>query len=374
MITPPSAAGAPCPRQVAPGPDGHHRLDQHHGEPPPEPQPAPCHRASSSRPDPRRAPAGATPAAEIMPARPRYGQRRVPPVRRGRIVDGEPEPSWTVVVPVKRLGGGEEPAAGRAARRTARGAGAGAGAPTRVGAALACPAVGRVLVVTDDARVAAAARPRPGARVVPDGPDAGLNAGVRGTARRGRRPRPGGRRSPPTCRRCARPSWPRRCAPRSGPAGVRRFVADAAGHRHGAAGRAAGRAAGPALRARLGRGARGQRGAAADRRLAQPAPGRGHRRRPGRRRPARARARAPPRCSARPPGTRRELTPPVYGAGMQGTVATFDAATRSGTAAARRRHRLAFPAPRVRRLRAAAAAARPAGARRTRTPTARSSG
>lgn len=45
-------------------------------------------------------------------------------------------------------------------------------------AVLACPAVAEALVVTDDARVAAAARAA-GARVLPDGPDAGLNAAFR---------------------------------------------------------------------------------------------------------------------------------------------------------------------------------------------------
>lgn len=45
-------------------------------------------------------------------------------------------------------------------------------------AVLACPAVAEALVVTDDARVAAAARAA-GARVLPDEPDAGLNAAFR---------------------------------------------------------------------------------------------------------------------------------------------------------------------------------------------------
>lgn len=45
-------------------------------------------------------------------------------------------------------------------------------------AVLACPAIAEVLVVTDDARVAAAALGA-GARVLPDGPDAGLNAAFR---------------------------------------------------------------------------------------------------------------------------------------------------------------------------------------------------
>ncbi|GGO30590.1 2-phospho-L-lactate guanylyltransferase [Micromonospora parathelypteridis] len=45
-------------------------------------------------------------------------------------------------------------------------------------AVLACPAVAEALVVTDDTRVAAAARAA-GARALPDGPDAGLNAAFR---------------------------------------------------------------------------------------------------------------------------------------------------------------------------------------------------
>lgn len=47
-----------------------------------------------------------------------------------------------------------------------------------VGAALACPAVAEVLVVTADPRVAATTGAA-GARVVPERPDAGLNAALR---------------------------------------------------------------------------------------------------------------------------------------------------------------------------------------------------
>ncbi|RAN92488.1 2-phospho-L-lactate guanylyltransferase [Micromonospora saelicesensis] len=50
-------------------------------------------------------------------------------------------------------------------------------------AVLACPAVAEALVVTDDDRVAAAARAA-GARVLPDEPDAGLNAAFRHGAAR----------------------------------------------------------------------------------------------------------------------------------------------------------------------------------------------
>ncbi|MEO3779159.1 2-phospho-L-lactate guanylyltransferase [Micromonospora sp. B11E3] len=85
--------------------------------------------------------------------------------------------TWTVVVPVKRLG---------VAKSRLRGALPGvpheelalALAADTVAAARACPAVADVVVVTDDPRVAAAAGAA-GARTVPDAPDAGLNAAFR---------------------------------------------------------------------------------------------------------------------------------------------------------------------------------------------------
>ncbi|WP_328339228.1 2-phospho-L-lactate guanylyltransferase [Micromonospora sp. NBC_00421] len=84
---------------------------------------------------------------------------------------------WVVVVPVKRL---------RAAKSRLRGALpvvpheelALALVADTVGAALACPAVAEVLVVTADPRVAATTGAA-GARVVPERPDAGLNAALR---------------------------------------------------------------------------------------------------------------------------------------------------------------------------------------------------
>ncbi|MEV4499020.1 2-phospho-L-lactate guanylyltransferase [Micromonospora arborensis] len=87
------------------------------------------------------------------------------------------QPRWAVVVPVKHLA---------AAKSRLRGALPGvpheelalALAADTLRAVLACPAVAEALVVTDDARVAAAARAA-GARVLPDGPDAGLNAAFR---------------------------------------------------------------------------------------------------------------------------------------------------------------------------------------------------
>ncbi|MGW5672573.1 2-phospho-L-lactate guanylyltransferase, partial [Micromonospora sp. NPDC003776] len=83
-----------------------------------------------------------------------------------------PEPSWTVVVPVKRLG---------AAKSRLRGALSGvpheelalALAADTVRAVRACPAVAEVLVVTDDPRVAVEVAAA-GARAVPD-PAGGLN-------------------------------------------------------------------------------------------------------------------------------------------------------------------------------------------------------
>ncbi|MFC8296349.1 2-phospho-L-lactate guanylyltransferase [Micromonospora orduensis] len=87
------------------------------------------------------------------------------------------QPRWAVVVPVKRL---------TAAKSRLRGALPGvpheelalALAADTLHAVLACPAVAEARVVTDDARVAQVARAA-GARVLPDEPDAGLNAAFR---------------------------------------------------------------------------------------------------------------------------------------------------------------------------------------------------
>ncbi|WP_444950258.1 2-phospho-L-lactate guanylyltransferase [Micromonospora ureilytica] len=87
------------------------------------------------------------------------------------------QPRWAVVVPVKQLA---------AAKSRLRGALPGvpheelalALAADTLRAVLACPAVAEALVVTDDPRVAAAARAA-GARVLPDEPRAGLNAAFR---------------------------------------------------------------------------------------------------------------------------------------------------------------------------------------------------
>jgi 2-phospho-L-lactate/phosphoenolpyruvate guanylyltransferase len=83
---------------------------------------------------------------------------------------------WTVLVPVKEL-----------AHAKSRLRGALPGVPHRdlvlalvldtLAAALACPAVTAVVVVSSDEAVAAAAREL-GAKVIPDRPDAGLNAAL----------------------------------------------------------------------------------------------------------------------------------------------------------------------------------------------------
>ncbi|MDG4808294.1 2-phospho-L-lactate guanylyltransferase [Micromonospora sp. WMMD1120] len=92
------------------------------------------------------------------------------------------QPRWAVVVPVKQLS---------TAKSRLRGALPGvpheelalALAADTLRAALACPVVAEILVVTDDVRVAATALAA-GARVSPDEPDAGLNAAFRHGAAR----------------------------------------------------------------------------------------------------------------------------------------------------------------------------------------------
>ncbi|MFE9690411.1 2-phospho-L-lactate guanylyltransferase [Micromonospora sp. NPDC005806] len=135
-----------------------------------------------------------------------------------------PEPSWTVVVPVKRLG---------AAKSRLRGALpavpheelALALAADTVRAVRACPAVAEVLVVTDDPRVVAEVTAA-GARVAPD-PAGGLNAAFRhGAAVAGRRAAVAGLTADLPALRPAELAAALRAV--GGP-GVRGFVADAPG-------------------------------------------------------------------------------------------------------------------------------------------------
>ncbi|MFC4021358.1 2-phospho-L-lactate guanylyltransferase [Micromonospora sp. GCM10011542] len=136
------------------------------------------------------------------------------------------QPRWTVVLPVKRLA---------AAKSRLRGALPGvphedlalALAADTLRALLACPAVAGVLVVTDDARVAATARDA-GARVLPDEPDAGLNAAFRhGAAAAGAGWVAGITADLPALRPADLAAALH--AARSNPARVRRFVPDAPG-------------------------------------------------------------------------------------------------------------------------------------------------
>jgi 2-phospho-L-lactate/phosphoenolpyruvate guanylyltransferase len=249
--------------------------------------------------------------------------------------------TWTVVVPVKRLG---------AAKSRLRGALpavpheelALALAADTVAAVRACPAVADVVVVTDDPRVAAAADAA-GARAVPDAPDAGLNAAFRHGARVAAAGGAGlaGLTADLPALRPAELAGALDAAA-AGQAGVRRFVADAPGTgtvllaappgvplspRFGAGSAAAHLAGGalpltgawPTLRRDV--------DTAAD--LAEAARlGLG---------PRTAALAVPALAAARP-------RPAVYGAGMQGTVATYDATTRSGVLLLDDGTELAFPA------------------------------
>ncbi|SCG57558.1 2-phospho-L-lactate guanylyltransferase [Micromonospora halophytica] len=136
------------------------------------------------------------------------------------------QPTWTVVVPVKRLD---------AAKSRLRGALpavpheelALALAADTVRAAVACPAVAEVLVVTDDPAVAATAGAA-GARAVPDRPDAGLNAAFRHGAEVAGRGWVAGLTADLPALRPAELAAALLAAATDTP-GVRRFVADAPG-------------------------------------------------------------------------------------------------------------------------------------------------
>jgi 2-phospho-L-lactate/phosphoenolpyruvate guanylyltransferase len=132
---------------------------------------------------------------------------------------------WTVVVPVKRLA---------AAKTRLRGGVSGvpheelalALAVDTLDAVRTCPTVAEVLVVTDDVRVGEAAR-RTGARVLPDAPDAGLNAAFR----HGAAGLPGWVAGLTADLPALRPGDLAAAlhAALTGPPGVRRFVADTPG-------------------------------------------------------------------------------------------------------------------------------------------------
>ncbi|MGQ0844524.1 MAG: 2-phospho-L-lactate guanylyltransferase [Sporichthyaceae bacterium] len=94
---------------------------------------------------------------------------------------------WCLVVPVKRLESAKSRLAGSAAAHRERLALAFAG--DTVAAAIACPIVATVLVVTDDPRAREMALAL-GAEVVPDSPDAGLNPALRWGAEIARDRRP----------------------------------------------------------------------------------------------------------------------------------------------------------------------------------------
>ncbi|QGV78297.1 2-phospho-L-lactate guanylyltransferase [Streptomyces ficellus] len=117
------------------------------------------------------------------------------PPERGRRTEGEPatnaDPtgSWSLVVPLKPLARAKSRLAG-AVGALARPRLALAFAQDTVAAALACPAVRDVSVVTDDP-VAALTLGALGARIVPDVPGAGLNAAMAHGAEAVRARRPG---------------------------------------------------------------------------------------------------------------------------------------------------------------------------------------
>lgn len=95
---------------------------------------------------------------------------------------------WSVIVPVKRPEVAKTRLADLAGPR--RAALARAFAADTIGAALDCPAVAEVVVVTDDEQAARDATDR-GAVVVADAPDAGLNAALRHGAAVAMQRRPG---------------------------------------------------------------------------------------------------------------------------------------------------------------------------------------
>ncbi|NYF57430.1 2-phospho-L-lactate guanylyltransferase [Micromonospora purpureochromogenes] len=243
---------------------------------------------------------------------------------------------WTVVVPVKRLG---------AAKSRLRGALpavpheelALALAADTVRAVRACPAVAEVLVVTGDER-AAALLGAAGARIVPDEPEAGLNAAFRhGAAAAAAGAWVAGLTADLPALRPAELAAALRAA--ADDPGVRRFVADAPG---------SGTVLlttppGVPLAPRFGVGSAAAHAAGGALPLAGPWPSL---RRDVDTAADLAAARhlgLGPRTAALA-ATRGESAA-GYGAGMQGTVATFDAQTRTGVLLLDDGTELAFPAP-----------------------------
>ena len=112
-----------------------------------------------------------------------------PPMRcrAGGKIDAVPAPRWTVIVPVKQTAIAKSRLVelGDSARRRL----ATAFALDAVGAALGCPEVAAVVVVTNDEPVGRLLSGQ-GADVVPDRPDAGLNAALDSTAAATRRRHP----------------------------------------------------------------------------------------------------------------------------------------------------------------------------------------
>ncbi|MBB5112068.1 2-phospho-L-lactate guanylyltransferase [Micromonospora echinospora] len=238
------------------------------------------------------------------------------------------EARWTVVMPVKRLG---------AAKSRLRGALPGvpheelalALAADTLRAARACPAVAGVLVVTDDARVRAAADAA-GARVVAD-PAAGLNAAFRhGAAVAGPRAAVAGLTADLPALRPAELAAALRATE-----GVRGFVADAPGG--GTVLLAA--PAGVPLAPQFGPGSAAAHAASGALPLAGDWPSlRRDVDTPADLATAAGLGLGPRTAALLAGGGVR------YGAGMQGTVATYDASTRSGVLLLDDGTELAFPA------------------------------
>jgi 2-phospho-L-lactate guanylyltransferase len=226
------------------------------------------------------------------------------------------EPTWTVVVPVKRLAAAKTRLRG-AWRDGTRAPLALAFAQDTVAAALRCPAVAGVLVVTNDAAAARALRGL-GAGVEPDRPDAGLNAAVTHGVR------VAGRSARPVAALAAdlpalRPAELAEALAAAGREPGRAYVADAAGT--GTTLLATG--VDSALDPRFGPGSALAHAASGARRLDGDWP--------TLRRDVDTPADLAAVVGLGAGAHTRALLRVAYGAGMQGTVASYDPETRSGT-------------------------------------------